>query len=161
MSRVARFRIKTHLDGKRESTVELTENAGGEDFTLGVRPLGGRLEYTSLLSIAAGIVVEKAQRVEADADEPEDYEDQPGRRARFRVLGVLIGKQGDAATVTIKMNDTGTDGAFTVRPRYSRDTYTRPLSDVAQIVAARHAKFLAAQRGINVPRPRRGTSRIS
>lgn len=75
--RVARFRVRVHMDGKPEATVEVTEKAGGEDFVVGVRPLGSRLEYTLL------------------------------------------------------------------------------LSEVALIVQARHAKFLAAQKGINVPKARR------
>lgn len=72
--RVARFRVRTHLDGQNEATVELTERAGGGDFVVAVRPLHSRIEYTGL------------------------------------------------------------------------------LSDVAQIVAARHAKALAAQRGVTVPK---------
>jgi hypothetical protein len=157
--RVARFKIRTHLDGKRESTVAFTENAGGEDFTIGVRPLGSRLEYTGLLSTIAGIVVEKAQRVEADEEfVPADSRDE-GRVARFRVLGVTIDKATVEATVLVKMNAEGT-GSFTVRALRSRDTYTRPLSDVALIVAALHAKFMAQAKGISVPRPRRGTGRL-
>ncbi len=76
--RVARFHVRTHLDGKSEATVELVEHAGGEDFTVSVRPKHSRMEYTGL------------------------------------------------------------------------------LSDVAQFIAARHAKALAAAQGINVPKARRG-----
>lgn len=54
--RVARFRIRCVLDGKREVTVELTEHAGGEDYTVSVRPLGARIEYTGLLSDVAQFV---------------------------------------------------------------------------------------------------------
>lgn len=155
MSRVARFKVRVHLDGKREATVELVENAGGEDFTVGVRPLGSRLEYTALLSTTTGIVVAKAQRVEEAETEVPEVE---GRVARFRVQGVLVDKAEVEATVEIKLGDDGR-GTFTVRPLRSRDTYTRPLSDVALIVAARHAKFLAQAKGINVPQARKGTRR--
>jgi len=53
-------------------------------------------------------------------------------------------------------------GDFVVacRPKGKRIVYTGLLSDVVQIVAARHAKALAAQAGISVPRPRKGTSRL-
>jgi hypothetical protein len=54
--RVARFRVNVHLDGKSEATVELVEHAGGGDYTVSVRPLGVRREYTGLLSEVAGIV---------------------------------------------------------------------------------------------------------
>lgn len=54
--RVARFRIRCSMDGKPEVTVELTEHAGGEDYTVSVRPLGARIEYTGLLSDVAKIV---------------------------------------------------------------------------------------------------------
>lgn len=54
--RVARFRVKTHMDGKPEVTVELTEHAGGGDFTVSVKPLGLRIEYTMNLSDVAQIV---------------------------------------------------------------------------------------------------------
>lgn len=76
--RVARFRVKVHMDGKPEATVEIVEHAGGEDYTVSVRPLHSRMEY----------------------------------RAN--------------------------------------------LSDVALIVQARHAKWLAQQQGITVPGPRKG-----
>ena len=57
--RVARFRVRTHLDGQNEVTVELTEHASGEDFTVTVRPKHSRREYTGLLSDVAQIVASR------------------------------------------------------------------------------------------------------
>lgn len=51
--RVARFRVKVHLDGAKEATVEMVEHASGEDFTVSVRPLHSRLEYRMNLSDVA------------------------------------------------------------------------------------------------------------
>jgi predicted anti-sigma-YlaC factor YlaD len=49
-----------------------------------------------------------------------------------------------------------TDAIFTVRPKYSRTSYTLMLSDVALIAVARAAKQTLAAQGISVPAPRRG-----
>lgn len=54
--RVARFRVKARVGGQKECTVELTEDAGGEDFTVSVRPLHSRNEYREKLSVVAEIV---------------------------------------------------------------------------------------------------------
>ena len=54
--RVARFKVKTHLDGQSEVTVEIKVTAGGEDAVVGVRPKHSRLEYTGLLSVVAQFV---------------------------------------------------------------------------------------------------------
>lgn len=55
--RVARFKIRTHIDGQHEATVELREHASGEDFTVLVWPKHSRREYSALLSDVAQIVV--------------------------------------------------------------------------------------------------------
>ena len=61
--RVARFRVKVHMDKAPEATVELTEHASGDDYTVSVRPLHSRIEYTGLLSDVALIV--QARHVKA------------------------------------------------------------------------------------------------
>ena len=58
------------------------------------------------------------------------------------------------ASVTLTETPQG-DYVVAVRPKGKRLVYTALLSDVALIVAARHAKFLAAQNGIAVPKARR------
>jgi hypothetical protein len=74
--------------------------------------------------------------------------------ARFKV-DVRI-DAATSATVEIKATAGKTDAVVSVRPKHSRVVYTGMLSDVAQIVAARHAKALLAQAGINVPQARKG-----
>jgi len=59
-------------------------------------------------------------------------------------------------TVEIKPTAGGTDAIFTVRPKYSRTSYTLMLSDVALIAVARAAKQTLAAQGISVPKPRKG-----
>jgi hypothetical protein len=48
------------------------------------------------------------------------------------------------------------DYVVEVRPKGKRLVYKGLLSDVAAIVAARHAKWLAQQQGIAVPQARKG-----
>lgn len=47
------------------------------------------------------------------------------------------------------------DYVIACRPKGKRVVYTGLMSDVVLIVAAKHAKFLAAQQGIPIPKPRR------
>ena len=47
------------------------------------------------------------------------------------------------------------DFVVAVRPKGKHIVYTALLSEVAQIVAARHCKRLAAIKGIPVPKPRK------
>jgi hypothetical protein len=47
------------------------------------------------------------------------------------------------------------DFVVAVRPKGKRIVYTALLSEVAMIVAARHAKMLAQAAGTPVPKPRR------
>ena len=72
---------------------------------------------------------------------------------RFKVRARLDGK--DLLTVEIKPTAGGEDAVISVRPKHSRIEYTGLLSEVALIVAARHAKVLVAQAGINVPKSRK------
>lgn len=72
---------------------------------------------------------------------------------RFKVALKLDGAS--EATVEIKPTAGGTDAVVSVRPKHKRIVYTGMLSDVAGIVAARHAKALVAQEGIAVPQARK------
>ena len=65
--RVARFQVRAHLDGQSELTVEMVEHAGGEDFTVNVRPKGSRVVYTGLLSDVALIVASRHAKAVAAA----------------------------------------------------------------------------------------------
>jgi hypothetical protein len=47
------------------------------------------------------------------------------------------------------------DFVVAVRPKGKHIVYTGLLSEVAAIVAARHAKALVASRGLPIPKPRR------
>ena len=64
------------------------------------------------------------------------------RRAHFRVDVRLNGAAG--GTVTIEQN--GTTGLFTVRPRRMRKTYTMTLGDVAEYVVFHLARQEAKAR---------------
>jgi hypothetical protein len=75
------------------------------------------------------------------------------RIARFRVRKHMDGKP--EFTLEISYDDAKGDGVVSVRPLGSRLEYTYPLSGVGEIVQAKHAKFLAQQKGISVPRARR------
>lgn len=75
------------------------------------------------------------------------------RNARFRVQTHLDGKP--EVTLEVSYDSAKSDGVVSVRPLHSRMEYTALLSDVAQFVAARHAKMLVSQNGINVPKARR------
>jgi hypothetical protein len=72
---------------------------------------------------------------------------------RFKVAVKLDG----ASEVTVEITPTAgkTDAVVAVRPKHKRIVYTGLLSDVALIVASRHAKALAAANGISVPKPRK------
>ena len=63
--------------------------------------------------------------------------------------------------VSVELTETP-KGDFVVacRPKGKRIVYTGLLSDVVLIVASRHAKALAAAKGVAIPKPRRGTSRL-
>ena len=52
------------------------------------------------------------------------------------------------------------DFVIACRPKGKRIEYTGLMSEVVLIVAARHAKALAAAAGHPIPRPRKGTSRL-
>jgi hypothetical protein len=73
---------------------------------------------------------------------------------RFKVLTKLDG----ASEVTVEIKPTAgeTDAVVSVRAKHQRMVYTGLLSDVAQFIAHRHAKAIAAANGISVPRPRKG-----
>jgi len=58
-NRVARFRIKKHMDGKPEFTLEINYDEVKGDGVMSVRPLGSRLEYTWQLSGVGEIVQAK------------------------------------------------------------------------------------------------------
>jgi hypothetical protein len=49
-SRVARFRVRAHLDGRTECMVQIRATAGGDDAVVFVRPLRSRMKYSWLLS---------------------------------------------------------------------------------------------------------------
>jgi hypothetical protein len=72
---------------------------------------------------------------------------------RFKVMVKLDG----TSEVTVEITPTAgkTDAVVAVRPKHKRIVYTGLLSDVALIVASRHAKALAAANGISVPKPRK------
>jgi len=76
-----------------------------------------------------------------------------GRVARFRVKA-RVGGQSEA-TVEVIEDAGGGDFTVSVRPLHSRNEYREKLSVVAQIVESRHAKWLAQQAGVPVPKPRR------
>lgn len=76
-----------------------------------------------------------------------------GRVARFKVRARLDGQ--DELTVELKVTAGEEDAVVAVRPKHSSRVYTMLLSEVALIVAARHAKALLAQQGVPVPRARR------
>lgn len=76
-----------------------------------------------------------------------------GRVARFRIKA-RVGGQAEA-TVEVVEDAGGGDFTVSVRPLHSRQEFREKLSVVAQIVEARHAKWLAAQAGTPVPKPRR------
>jgi hypothetical protein len=80
-----------------------------------------------------------------------------GRVVHLDVKAHLDGQNEIGVTLT---ETTQGDYVVAVRPKGKRLVYTGLLSDVALIVAARHAKALAAQNGIAVPRPRKGLSRL-
>lgn len=73
---------------------------------------------------------------------------------RFKVACKLDGAS--EATVEITPTAGKTDAVVAVRPKHKRIVYSGLLSDVAMIVAARHAKAVVAAQGINVPKPRKG-----
>jgi hypothetical protein len=73
---------------------------------------------------------------------------------RFKVACKLDGA--DEVTVEITPTAGRSDAIVSVRPKHKRNVYSGLLSDVASIVAARHAKAILAQQGIPVPAPRRG-----
>ena len=76
-----------------------------------------------------------------------------GRVVHLDVRAHLDGQNEIGITLTETAG--GEDFVVAVRPKGKRLVYTGMLSDVALIVAARHAKALAAANGINVPRARR------
>jgi hypothetical protein len=61
-----------------------------------------------------------------------------------------------SATVEVKATAGKTDAIVSVRPKHSRVVYTGRLSDVAEIVVARHCKAMLAGAGITVPAARKG-----
>jgi hypothetical protein len=61
--------------------------------------------------------------------------------------------------VTITTTPAG-DAVVEVRPKGRHIAYTGLLSDLVMVVAARHAKALAAANGSPIPRPRKGLSRL-
>ena len=59
--------------------------------------------------------------------------------------------------VSITLTETPAgDYVIAVRPKGKHMLYTGLMSDVAMFIAAKHAKFLAQQNGISVPRARKG-----
>lgn len=68
MSRVSRFRIATHLDGKAEVTVEIRYDEVKRDGVVSIRPLHSRVEYTGLLSDAAQFVAARHAKALAAAN---------------------------------------------------------------------------------------------
>jgi hypothetical protein len=73
-----------------------------------------------------------------------------------------VGKRLDGQTeLTVTLTETPAgDYVVGVRPKGKRLEYTEMLWTLGEIVAARHAKMLASQAGISVPRPRKGTTRL-
>lgn len=71
----------------------------------------------------------------------------------FKVRAWLDGT--NELSVEIKPTAGEEDAVVSVRPKGSRRIYTGLLSELALVVAARHAKALAASNGIAVPRARR------
>jgi len=65
-----------------------------------------------------------------------------------------LGKASEG-TVEIVEDAGGDDFTVKVRPLHSREFFSEKLSVLAQIVEARHAKWLAQQAGTPVPKPRR------
>lgn len=65
-----------------------------------------------------------------------------GTTRHFQVDCHLDGSS--SVMVEIKMTAGGTDAVVTVRPKGRRMVYSGLLSDVAQFIAARHAKAIAA-----------------
>ena len=72
---------------------------------------------------------------------------------RFKVACKLDG----ANEVTVEIVPTAgkTDAVISVRPKHKRTVYTGLLSDVALIVASRHAKKLVMDGGGTVPMARK------
>lgn len=65
-----------------------------------------------------------------------------------------VGKRLDGQTeLTVTLTETPAgDFLIGVRPKGKRLEYTESLWTLGEIVAARHAKFLAQQAGVNVPK---------
>lgn len=76
---------------------------------------------------------------------------------RFKVRARLDGQ--DTVTVEIKPTAGGEDALVSVRPKYSKREYTALLSDVALIVAAKHAKAMLAAQGIRPPMARKARAK--
>lgn len=72
------------------------------------------------------------------------------RIARFRVKKHMDGKP--EFTFEVSYDEAKGDGVVSVRPLGSRLEYTWPLGEVGEIVQAKHAKYLAQQKGIAVPK---------
>jgi len=72
---------------------------------------------------------------------------------KFHVLTHLDGV--GEVTVEVKATAGKTDAVVSVRPKHKRVVYTGLLSDVAQFVAARHAKAMVAARGLPIPKARK------
>lgn len=68
-----------------------------------------------------------------------------------------VGRRLDGQTeLTVTLTETPSgDFIVGVRPKGKRLEYKEMLWTLGEIVAARHAKFLAQQQGIPVPKPRR------
>jgi hypothetical protein len=84
------------------------------------------------------------------------------RRVVHLTVLAPVGRRLDGQTeLTITLTETPAgDYVVGVRPKGKRLEYTEMLWTVGEIVAARHAKMLAAQAGIKVPQQRKGTSRL-
>jgi len=148
------FETHAHLDGKNDISVELTETPRG-DYVVAVRPKGKRLVYKSLMSDVLKWADKRETTVKATAARPVLN----GRDAHLIVRdNVDLDGQSEAS---VTLSEADRDFIVTIRAKHQRTTRTLLLSEIALFTAARHSKFLAQQNGINVPKPRRGTSRLA